>query len=143
VYDGLVDYRVNNGREEVRVLWPRNSTGAGKRVPQGRSGQGKEKAGACKNRGMLDERHHPLQQDPSDDNNYTLGCIGVHNVVLACLPYGVTGLTSAATVAMQMRSSFKWLRFGLMVGIGGSRDNDIRLRDVVVSKPTGRKSPLG
>ena len=90
-------------------------------------------------RGMLDEHHQPLQQDPGDENNYTLGGIGVHNVVLACLPYGVTGLTSAAAVAMQMRSSFKCLRFSLMVGIGGgvpSRENDIRLGDVVVSKPT-------
>jgi nucleoside phosphorylase len=88
---------------------------------------------------MLDECHQPLQQDPGDENNYTLGHIGVHNVVLACLPSGVTGLTSAASVAMQMRSSFKCLRFGLMVGIGGgvpSRENDIRLGDVVVSKPT-------
>jgi hypothetical protein len=93
----------------------------------------------CLTRGMLDEHHQPLQQDPGDGNNYTLGRMGVHNVVLACLPYGVSGLTSAAAVALQMRSSFKYLRFGLMVGIGGgvpSRENDIRLGDVVVSKPT-------
>src|SRR6266536_1168407 len=90
-------------------------------------------------RGMLDEGNQPLQQDPGDENNYTLGRIGAHNVVLACLPYGVTGLTSAASVAMQRRSSFKCLRFGLMVGIGGgvpSRENDIRLGAVVVSKST-------
>jgi nucleoside phosphorylase len=91
-------------------------------------------------RGMLDEGHDPLQQSPHDDNNYTLGRIGAHNVVLACLPSGVTGLTSAATVATQMLSTFRGLRFGLMVGIGGgvrSEENDIRLGDVVVSKPTG------
>jgi nucleoside phosphorylase len=43
-------------------------------------------------------------------------------------------------VAMQMRSTFKWLRFGLMVGIGGgvpSEEDDIRLGDIVVSKPIG------
>ncbi len=56
-------------------------------------------------RGMLDDRHQPLQQDLGGDKNYTLGRIGVHNVVLACLPYGVTGLTSAAAAAMQMRSA--------------------------------------
>jgi nucleoside phosphorylase len=42
-------------------------------------------------------------------------------------------------MATQMVSTFKSLRFGLMVGIGGgvpSQDNDIRLGDVVVSKPT-------
>jgi nucleoside phosphorylase len=91
-------------------------------------------------RAMLDELHDPLQQDSKDDNNYTLGCIGGHNVVLACLPAGVTGTISATRVVTQMLSNFKWLRFGLMVGIGGgvpSKDNDIRLGDVVVSKPIG------
>jgi nucleoside phosphorylase len=91
-------------------------------------------------RAMLDECHDPLQQDSQDDNNYTLGRIGGHNVVLACLPAGVTGTISAARVATQMLSNFKWLRFGLMVGIGGgvpSEKNDIRLGDVVVSKPIG------
>lgn len=91
-------------------------------------------------RAMLDQRHDPLEQNQQDGNSYILGRIGVHNVVLACLPAGVTGLTSAATVAFQMRSSFKCLRIGLMVGIGGgvpSLDHDIRLGDIVVSKPSG------
>ena len=89
---------------------------------------------------MLDtEHHHSLQRNPYDDNTYTLGRIGVHNVVLACLPTGVTGTISAARVATQMLSTFQQLRFTLMVGIGGgvpSQDNDIRLGDIVVSKPT-------
>jgi hypothetical protein len=91
-------------------------------------------------RAMLDELHDPLQQDSKDDNNYTLGRIGGHNVVLAYLPAGVTGTISATRVVTQMLSNLKWLRFGLMVGIGGgvpSKENDIRLWDVVVSKPTG------
>ena len=69
--------------------------------------------------GMLDELHEPLplQRDSHDQNTYTLGRIGLHNVVLACLPAGVTGTISAARVATQMLSSFKCLRFGLMVGI--------------------------
>jgi nucleoside phosphorylase len=90
--------------------------------------------------GMLDEHHSPLPQESHDHNTYTFGRIGVHNVILACLPAGVTGTISAAKVATQMLSSFKWLRFGLMVGIGGgvpSEENDIRLGDVVVSQPTG------
>jgi hypothetical protein len=47
---------------------------------------------------------------------------------------------SAARVATQLLSSFKWIRFGLMVGIGGgvpSEEDDIRLGDVVVSKSSG------
>jgi nucleoside phosphorylase len=87
---------------------------------------------------MLDERHSPLEQDPVDHNTYCLGRVHQHNVVLACLPAGHTGTNSAATVAAQMRSSFRGIRFGLMVGIGGgvpSKDHDIRLGDVVVSKP--------
>ena len=80
--------------------------------------------------GMLDEQHNLLQQDSHDHNNYALGRVEVHNVVLACLPAGVTGTISAARVATQMLSTFKRLRFGLMVGIGGgvpSQDHDIRL----------------
>src|SRR5947207_1086722 len=87
---------------------------------------------------MLDEEHAPLPQHPQDDNTYTLGRIGEHNVVIACLPTGQMGNNSAATVASQMRYSFGAIRFGLMVGIGGgvpSEKHDIRLGDVVVSNP--------
>ena len=89
----------------------------------------------------LDERHNPLQQNPRDHNTYALGRIGRHNVVLACLPTGVMGTLSAARVASQMLQTFEGIRFGLMVGIGGgvpSEENDIRLGDIVVSKPTRR-----
>src|SRR5271163_3805227 len=91
--------------------------------------------------GMLDEHHSPLPQESHDDNTYTFGRIGEYNVILACLPAGAAGTISAARVATQMLSNFKWLRFGLMVGIGGgvpSEENDIRLGDVVISKPTGQ-----
>lgn len=87
---------------------------------------------------MLDEEHEGFPQRGPDPNLYTLGRIGDHNVVLACLPAGQTGTQSAATVAAQMRSAFPSMRFGLMVGIGGgvpSTDADIRLGDVVVSQP--------
>ncbi len=88
---------------------------------------------------MLDDRHDKLSKPPSDHNTYTLGRIGDHNVVIASLPAGVTGKGAAATVAANMLSTFTSIRFGLMVGIGGgvpSKENDIRLGDVVVSKPT-------
>lgn len=90
---------------------------------------------------MLDEIHPDLaEQDPLDHNNYILGQIRNHNVVVACLPAGVYGLTPAATVVKDMLRTFKSIRFGLMVGIGGgapSSKHDIRLGDVVVSQPTG------
>jgi nucleoside phosphorylase len=69
---------------------------------------------------------------------YTLGRIGEHNVVIACLPPGQMGTNSAAAAAIQMKSKFSAIRFGLMVGIGGgvpSAELDIRLGDVAISQP--------
>ena len=84
---------------------------------------------------MLDQEH----KDFIDDTNiYTLGRIGEHNVVIACLPEGQMGITSAAVVAVQMKSTFTSIRFGLIVGVGGGVPNeeaDIRLGDVVVGVP--------
>lgn len=88
---------------------------------------------------MLDEKHSSLSTITGDDNTYVAGKVGFHNVIIACLPTGVYGTTSAANVASQMRLTFKGIRFGLMVGIAGgvpSADHDIRLGDVVVGKPT-------
>ncbi|KAJ5100914.1 hypothetical protein N7456_006966 [Penicillium angulare] len=87
---------------------------------------------------MLDTVHPSLPNPVSDQNTYTLGNIKEHNIVIACLPGGAYGNVSAATVAMQLLSSFHSIRFGLMVGIGGgvpSSNADIRLGDIVVSQP--------
>ena len=85
---------------------------------------------------FLDEEHARLAyQDPKDNNDYTLGKMGDHNVVIAVLPMGRYGTTSAAMVARDMIRSFPNIRIGLMVGIGGGAptpENDIRLGDVVV-----------
>ncbi|GLB08582.1 hypothetical protein AtubIFM57258_004479 [Aspergillus tubingensis] len=94
---------------------------------------------------MLDDVHPPLPQPESDHNVYTLGRVGSHNVVVACLPGGVYGTIAATGVVSHMVSTFPTLRFGfgLMVGIGGgvpSPTNDIRLGDVVVSRPTSNSS---
>ncbi|KAJ6101892.1 hypothetical protein N7486_004319 [Penicillium sp. IBT 16267x] len=91
---------------------------------------------------MLDEHFGILEeQDAADSNTYTLGRIGKHYVVVACLPGGQYGTTSATTVANNMLRTFsKSLRIGLMVGIGGgipSAAHDIRLGDVVISCPQG------
>lgn len=90
-------------------------------------------------RTMLHKLHDQLSQPKSDHNAYTFGSISGHNIVVACLPSGVYGTTSAAVVLAQMLSTFPSLRFGLMVGIGGgvpSKNADIRLGDVVISIPT-------
>lgn len=90
---------------------------------------------------FLDNRHEgPRYVAPHDNNSYTLGMIGEHNVVIAVLPDGEYGTTSAATVARDMLHSFPNVRIGLMVGVGGgapSRSADIRLGDIVVSAPRG------
>ncbi|KAJ4856566.1 ankyrin repeats (3 copies) domain-containing protein [Trichoderma breve] len=78
---------------------------------------------------MLDCKH-----GGSKSSQYTLGRIGDHNVVIACLPAGLTGTNAAATVAAKLILQFTSIRFGLLVGIGGgvpSRESDIRLGDVV------------
>ncbi|KAG9519892.1 Pfs, NACHT and ankyrin domain protein, partial [Aureobasidium melanogenum] len=66
---------------------------------------------------MLDEEHDTptdFNRSPSDQNNYTFGRMGEHNLVIASLPAGVYGTTSAATTASQMLSSFPNIRIGLM-----------------------------
>jgi nucleoside phosphorylase len=87
---------------------------------------------------ILDQSHPSLLTERGQ-NSYTLGEIAGHNIVIAVLPE--IGTNSAATVATQLLNDFPSIRFGLLVGIGGGipdQDNaiDIRLGDVVVSKPT-------
>jgi nucleoside phosphorylase len=92
---------------------------------------------------MLNKSHSPLPQPSTDPNAYKLGELNGHYIVIACLPAGVYGTVSAANVVSRMRSTFPRLQYGLMVGIGGGvpcKNNDIRLGDVVVSKPVGRYS---
>ncbi|KAI8402018.1 hypothetical protein FOFC_17323 [Fusarium oxysporum] len=88
-------------------------------------------------RAFFDEKHDQLETiADNDNNNYALGKVGKHNVVMAVLPKSEYGTTSAATVARDMLRSFPNIRFGLMVGIGGgapSAKHDIRLGDVIVS----------
>lgn len=92
-------------------------------------------------RAFLDEEHKaPKGVPPNDNNEYTLGRIGKHNVVIAVLPNGEYGTASAAGVGRDMLRSFPNIRIGLMVGIGGgapSPKHDIRLADIVVSTSGG------
>ncbi|KAF5969187.1 hypothetical protein FCOIX_11014 [Fusarium coicis] len=94
---------------------------------------------------LLHDRHdvpHGFDQHRSDTNSYTWGRIGEHNIVIASLPAGVYGTTSAATTASNLIHSLPHIRIGLLVGIGGGiarpdEGQDIRLGDIVVSQPDG------
>ena len=92
---------------------------------------------------FLDEKHDgPKYLPPNDNNDYTLGKFGKHNVVIAVLPDGEYGISSAASVAKDMLHNFPNIRISLMVGIGGgapSPKHDIRLGDIVVSTPRNGK----
>jgi hypothetical protein len=91
---------------------------------------------------VLDERHEQpfdFQKPDDDDNLYSWGNIGPHNIVIVSLPAGMYGQISAATTSTNLARSIP-VRFGLMVGIGGGIPRpggnvDIRLGDVVVSQP--------
>ncbi|KAJ5093448.1 hypothetical protein N7456_009309 [Penicillium angulare] len=85
-----------------------------------------------------DEQDPPAYLAHHNKNDYTLGRIGRHNVVVSVLPMGSYGTSSATRVAEDMLHSFPNIQIGLMVGIGGgapSPGHDIRLGDVVVSVP--------
>ncbi|CAG9974757.1 unnamed protein product [Clonostachys byssicola] len=94
---------------------------------------------------LLDDRHsvpQDFEQNSSDSNSYTWGRMGVHNIVIASLPDGQYGTTSAATTASNLLASLPQIRIGLMVGIGGgisrpAQERDVRLGDVVVGRPSG------
>lgn len=86
----------------------------------------------------------PFQRLRGDPGSYQFGRIKEHYVVVASLPARYIGTVPAATVALYMQQSFPNLRFGLMVGVGGGAPNlqkghDIRLGDVVISEPKGRR----
>ena len=88
---------------------------------------------------MLDHVH-PSLPTQRDQNGYILGDMEGHNIAIAVL--AEIGTSATAVVATQLLNDFPSIRFGLLVGIGGGvpdeeeDGNDIRLGDVVVSKPT-------
>ncbi|KAK5997636.1 Ankyrin-2 [Cladobotryum mycophilum] len=90
-------------------------------------------------RAFLDDLNRALDSVAAkDDNVYTLGRIGKHNVIIAVLLGGEYGLVSAARVANDLQHSFPDIRIGLMGGIDGgapSKNHDLRHGDVVVSRP--------
>ncbi|KAK6329776.1 hypothetical protein TWF730_006075 [Orbilia blumenaviensis] len=87
--------------------------------------------------------HPDIPDEGQSGDVYILGNIGNLNIVLATLTIGRYGNVRAAVVATQLVSSFRSIKFLLMVGIAGGIPNlnhkgaDIRLGDVVVSVPEG------
>ncbi|KAF3389686.1 Kinesin light chain 2 [Talaromyces pinophilus] len=90
---------------------------------------------------MLDEIHQTLPKPTTDPNAYILGNLHGHHIVIACLPTGIYGTISAASVVSHLMTTFPRIQYAVMVGIGGgvpSSRNNIQLGDVVVSKPAGK-----
>ncbi|KAH7186008.1 nucleoside phosphorylase domain-containing protein [Fusarium flagelliforme] len=90
---------------------------------------------------VLDERwslDHNSSLEPGSNatSGYELGNIRGHNVVIN-IPHQVKGgLLHAQEITSQMKINFPYIRFILLVGIGGgapalAKDDDIRLGDVV------------
>ena len=76
-------------------------------------------------------------QARGDQNSYTTGIIGQHNVVLAYMPN--MGKVGAAGVAASLRSSFPEIRLALVVGICGgvpfgTDQEEILLGDIIISQ---------
>ncbi|KAK6360581.1 hypothetical protein TWF730_006720 [Orbilia blumenaviensis] len=98
---------------------------------------------------LLDEEHVRLPSQGKDDNSYILGRMGLHNIVITFPGVGIYGTNAAAQMVTNMVRTFPNIRFGLLVGVGGGApgpgpkynetNRDIRLGDVVVSKPEGDK----
>lgn len=83
-----------------------------------------------------DDDGFPYIKAPGDQNVYSIGAIGRHNVVLAWLP-GM-GMANSAVVAAGCRSTFPNIRLALIVGICGGVPStpdggEIVLGDIIIS----------
>ncbi|KAK0758115.1 hypothetical protein N5P37_009413, partial [Trichoderma harzianum] len=82
----------------------------------------------------LDDTHPSIEKPLNDTNNYIMGSIYRHNIVIAYPPNEEIGNNSAAAmVAARMKSTFPQMRFVLLVGIGSGVSSKVSLGDVVVS----------
>ncbi|KAK6343265.1 hypothetical protein TWF730_010861 [Orbilia blumenaviensis] len=96
---------------------------------------------------MLDHEHTTLadsDEQQGDPNVYILGELGGLNVVLTYLP-GSQGKAAAATAAQNLERTFQNIKYRFLIGIGGGvpgTQNDVRLGDVVVSKPQGNHAGI-
>jgi hypothetical protein len=79
---------------------------------------------------------------PNDTNNYILGRLRNHNIIIAMLPNSKYRIALVASIAINMLYSFLNVRISLIVGISGrapSRKYNICLGDIVVSVPYNSK----
>lgn len=100
---------------------------------------------------MLDNRHEDHEcSNPSDRNVYTFGDIKGHNIVIASMTAGHSGLVSAQRLIQPLNQSFPNMTLHLFVGIGGGiprnpspghPSQDIHLGDVVVGGPKDPAAP--
>jgi nucleoside phosphorylase len=85
---------------------------------------------------FLDEEHHPpYHVSANDRNQYTLGRMSGHNIVIALISDGGYEQAGATAAAKDMIKSFLELRVCLLVGIGGGAPtavHDVRLGDIVI-----------
>lgn len=88
---------------------------------------------------LLDSVHSQLPVSNRDTNDYILGKMGGHNVVVTCLPSTQYGTSAAAALGTKLYLSFPMVQFALVVGMAGGVpiEEDIRLGDVVVGVPSG------
>ncbi len=68
---------------------------------------------------MLDEVHQSVPMRLGDNNEYTLGQIGKHNVAFAGPPRGAQGKAANTDVVGCICITFKNIAVGLLVGIKG------------------------
>lgn len=99
-------------------------------------------------RHMLDKEHHGLFPDDNGDYSYLAGEMCGHNVIIATFPAGsIYGRAAAAALASHIKTNFRNIRFGLLVGIAAglpllssSPPRDIRLGDVLVAMPDNKSA---
>ncbi len=99
---------------------------------------------------MLDKVHPGLFPDDDGDYSYLAGTMCGHNVVIATFPDSTSyGRAAAAALASHLKTNFRSLRFGLLVGIvaglpllSASPPRDIRLGDILVARPTNDNATI-
>ncbi|KAK6330440.1 SH3 and multiple ankyrin repeat domains protein 2 [Orbilia brochopaga] len=88
---------------------------------------------------MVDEFYLPVTLQTGDTNEYVLGRIGDQNVAIAGPARGKQGKVSVASVVARIPQTFRNIKVGLLVGIGGGvpypEKEDVRLGDVVIGAP--------
>lgn len=86
---------------------------------------------------ILDEQHQRPKQPPDDNNFYTYGRIGEHNVVIACLPAFEPGKVSAHRLVAPLKHSFRKIEIYLFVGVGGGIPRHAICQNTRVDLPDG------